>query len=124
MVIEGDLLAINCKGNKLSAVDCSSSDKLVLLDCSENQLGQMDISALASAKYVYLMNNSITNLITGELPLLEELNVSFNGLTSVNLAKFIIICLCHTSVRCLYSKTHQEIHRIALAQYILLTTIM
>ena len=88
VVIEGDLLAINCKGNKLSAVDCSSSDKLVLLDCSENQLGQMDISALASAKYVYLMNNSITNLITGELPLLEELNVSFNGLTSVNLAKF------------------------------------
>lgn len=88
VVIEGDLLAINCKGNKLSAVDCSSSDKLVLLDCSENQLGQMDISALTSAKYVYLMNNSITNLITGELPLLEELNVSFNGLTSVNLANF------------------------------------
>ncbi len=87
VVIEGDLLAINCKGNKLSTIDCASSGNLVLLDCSENQLGQLDLSGLKSAKYIYVLNNKITNLIVGELPLLEELNASFNGLNSINLTK-------------------------------------
>ena len=87
IVVEGDLLAMNCKGNKLSTIDCASSDKLELLDCSDNQLGQLDISGLKSAKYIYFMNNKITNLIVGELPLLEELNASFNGLNSINLTK-------------------------------------
>lgn len=87
VVVEGDLLAMNCKGNKLSTIDCASAAKLVMLDCSDNQLGQLDISGLKSAKYIYFMNNKITNLIVGELPLLEELNASFNGLNSINLTK-------------------------------------
>lgn len=87
IAIEGNLLAINCKGNKLSAIDCSSSDKLVMLDCSENQLSQMDLSGLTSAKYIYVLNNNITNLIVGGLPLLQELNASFNGITSIDLTQ-------------------------------------
>ena len=66
VVVEGDLLAMNCKGNKLSTIDCASAAKLVMLDCSDNQLGQLDISGLKSAKYIYFMNNKITNLIVGE----------------------------------------------------------
>ena len=87
VVVEGNLLAMNCKGNKLSTIDCASAAKLVMLDCSDNQLAQLDISGLKSAKYIYFMNNKITNLIVGELPLLEELNASFNGLNSINLTK-------------------------------------
>lgn len=87
IVIEGNLLGINCKGNKISTIDCASSDKLILLDCSENMLGQLDLSGLKSAKYIYLLNNKITNLIVSDLPRLEELNASFNRLNSINLTK-------------------------------------
>ena len=87
VVVEGDLLAMNCKGNKLSTIDCASAAKLVMLDCSDNQLGQLDLSGLKSAKYIYLSDNEITNLIIGELPLLEEMIASFNGITSANLTK-------------------------------------
>lgn len=87
VVVEGDLLAMNCKGNKLSMIDCASAAKLVMLDCSDNQLGQLDLSGLKSAKYIYLSDNEITNLIIGELPLLEEMIASFNGITSANLTK-------------------------------------
>ena len=52
VVIEGYLLAINCKGNKLSTIDCASSGKLVLLDCSENQLGQLSVDNNSNTDFI------------------------------------------------------------------------
>lgn len=85
ITIEGEVLALDAKNAKLNRVNLEQAHELVLLDLGENNLTQIDLSACKKLTYAYFMNNVIEQATLGNLPLLQELNLSFNKLTQIDM---------------------------------------
>lgn len=91
IVIEGDLIALDCKNINITTLDCTNAPRLQLLDCGENKLTNLDVTNCRSLKHLYVMNNKLEKITLGDLPVLEDLNASFNNLSFINIAKLPLL---------------------------------
>ena len=78
---------INCRDEKIKSLDgieCFTS--LEYLDCSWNDISELDVSALTGLKILYCYDNDITELNLGKLVNLTELFCAENELTQLDLS--------------------------------------
>lgn len=85
ITLQGEILAIDCKQNKITTMSFPLPEKLQLLDCSMNQLARLDVSNCKSLKYLYCMENQISLITLGENSNMEEIIASFNKLSDIQL---------------------------------------
>lgn len=94
-ILSSGLKKLNCSNNKLthmnlgirSGLNVKNSIFLVTLNCSANQLTELDADVTHKSRLVSVecQNNQLTSLILGQNKLLEKLNCAHNQLTQLNL---------------------------------------
>lgn len=71
--------------NISSLVGINSFVNLRVLDCGNNQLNNLDLSAVPNLFYLFCYNNQLTSLDLSAVPNLLRLKCSYNQLTSIYL---------------------------------------
>lgn len=76
-----------CSHNDLEQLDVKNSKWLKELDCSKNELTELDVDVAHKPNLVRVecQNNELTSLILGENQMLEKLNCAHNQLPQLNL---------------------------------------
>ena len=82
-----DLVTLNCSHNDLEQLDVRNSKFLETLYCSWNRLTELDADVTHKSRLVSVecQNNQLTSLILGQNKLLKKLNCAHNQLTQLNL---------------------------------------
>ncbi len=85
------MLTLDCSHNNLEQLDVKNSKFLVALNCSVNQLTELDVDVThkPNLERVECQNNQLTSLILGQNKLLKKLNCANNQLTQLNLNNMI-----------------------------------
>ena len=80
-----------CSHNDLEQLDVKNSKWLRELDCSKNELTELDVDVTHKPNLVRVecQNNQLTSLILGENKMLRKLNCANNQLTQLNLNNMI-----------------------------------
>lgn len=62
IVIEGDVTALTCSGNELTALTLAGADILTELDCSENLIESLDMTGCTALKQLHCQENNLKSL--------------------------------------------------------------
>ena len=79
------LESLDCYDNQLTSLDLSANPLLTYLSCDSNKLTTLDLSANPLLQYLYCDSNKLTTLDLSANPLLTNLSCSKNSLSSLNL---------------------------------------
>ncbi|MDO4280462.1 MAG: S-layer homology domain-containing protein [Peptococcaceae bacterium] len=79
------LTSLDCSDNNLTALDLSANTALTTLDVSGNKLRSLDLANLANLIDLRCANNRLTTLDTSAATQLETLDAAGNQLTSLNI---------------------------------------
>ena len=79
------LTELNCSGNNLTELDVSSLTGLTKLNCDENQITSLGLSAQTLLEWLNAESNALANLSLPAGGTLSYLNVDNNQLASINL---------------------------------------
>lgn len=82
-----NLIVLNCNNNQLINLDVTESNSLVYLECNVNQLTSLGITGLSGLKVLYCSVNQLTNLNLTGLNSLEELQCGHNQLSTLNVSE-------------------------------------
>ena len=80
------LTNLNCSNNSLESLDVSANTALTVLNCSNNSLGTLDVSANTALTKLSCGSNSLTSLDVSQNTQLIELNCYKNKLTSLDVS--------------------------------------
>lgn len=80
------LRSLNCSGNNLTELDVSNSPKLEYLYCEDNMLSSLDVSNHSELVYVHCYNNCLESLDVSGKPVLERVWCSGNNLVSLDIS--------------------------------------
>lgn len=78
---------LNCSNNKLTALDLSANTALETLHCNNNQLTALDMSANTALRNLNCYSNQLTALDVSKNEALVLLNCSNNALTALDVSK-------------------------------------
>ena len=81
-----ELENLDCSENQLTQLDVSKNPKLKRLVCYENKLTSLDVSGNTSLTELHCYTNQLTSLNLGENANLNKLNCVVNRLTSLDLS--------------------------------------
>ena len=81
-----ELEDLDCSENQLTQLDVSKNPKLKRLVCYENKLTSLDVSGNTSLTELHCYTNQLTSLNLGENANLNKLNCVVNRLTSLDLS--------------------------------------
>lgn len=81
-----ELENLDCSENQLTQLDVSKNPKLKRLVCYENKLTSLDVSGNTSLTELHCYTNQLTSLNLGENANLNKLNCIVNRLTSLDLS--------------------------------------
>jgi Leucine-rich repeat (LRR) protein/sugar lactone lactonase YvrE len=79
-----NLVYLNCSNNQLTSLNVSASTALDTVDCSYNQLTGLTIGANATLKFLDCSDNQLTGLSVSGSTALQYLYCSYNQLASLN----------------------------------------
>lgn len=78
---------LNCSSNQLTELDVSKNTKLTYLSCELNEeMTRLDVSGCAALKELYCFWNPLTTLDVSDCAALETLNCSYNQLASLDVS--------------------------------------
>ena len=78
---------LNCSSNQLTELDVSKNTKLTYLSCELNEeMTRLDVSGCAALKELYCFRNPLTTLDVSDCAALETLNCSYNQLTELDVS--------------------------------------
>ena len=80
------LQVLECNNNQLAVLDVSANPALYWLDCSMNQLTRLDVSANAALEWLGCSRNGLTALDVSANHALQRLYCNGNQLTSLNVS--------------------------------------
>jgi Leucine-rich repeat (LRR) protein len=72
------LTTLDCSGNQLSELDMKANELLIQLNCSNNQLGRLALRSNQLLEQLDCSNNQLSRLALRSNPLLEQLDCSNN----------------------------------------------
>lgn len=78
---------LNCSNNKLTALDLSANTALETLHCNNNQLTALDMSANTALRNLNCYSNQLTALDVSKNMALEEMSCYDNKLTALDVSK-------------------------------------
>lgn len=81
-----NLQELDCSSNQLTNLNVSGLDSLQILNCSDNILTTIDVSGLTNLQNLKCSDNQLTNLDVGGLTNLQGLNCSDNQITILNVS--------------------------------------
>lgn len=81
-----NLTSLNCSQNQLTEIDCSKFSKLTDFNCSNNSLTELDLTNLTELEFLYCSNNNLNNLDVSNNPKLKSLNCSGNSLPTLDIS--------------------------------------
>ena len=87
VTIRGHVASLDCSGNQLTEVDLSRSTALISLNCSNNQLTSLDVSGCTALTKLYCCCNQLTSLDVSMNTALTTLDCSGNRLASLDVSK-------------------------------------
>ena len=76
---------LDCFNNELISLDLTANTNLAYLQCAYNSLTALDVNVLNELRYLYCYHNNITSFDIINLPNLELINFDDNLLTSLSL---------------------------------------
>ena len=82
-----NLKKLDCSNNQLTELDVSKNTELVTLDCSGNELTSLDVRQDAALKELYCYENQLTELDVSQNTKLKLLQCYSNQLTSLDVSK-------------------------------------
>lgn len=82
-----ELENLDCSENQLTQLDVSNNPNLILLDCERNLLTSLNVSKNTVLDALVCGSNKLDELDVSENPALKELYCSNNQLTSLNVSK-------------------------------------
>lgn len=87
MTIYGNIVALNCSGNKtkITALDASNNTMLKSLTCSDNNISTLNVSQLTQLHYLECDKNKLTSLNIEGLSALKNLHIADNQFTTQTL---------------------------------------
>ena len=86
IVIRGNITALDCSWNRLTALDVLGCPTLKTLDCSENGLTNLNVSGCTSLTELNCRDNQLTNLNVSGCTSLTELICYKNKLTALDVS--------------------------------------
>lgn len=87
ITIRGDVTELDCSWNQLTNLDVSGCTALTELVCVFNQLTSLDVSGCTALKMLSCSFNQLTSLDVSKSPALTELGCASNKLTSLDVSK-------------------------------------
>lgn len=81
-----NLIELDCENNLLTTLNVSALSSLTLLNCSNNQLISLNISGLTELQNLNCQFNQLSNLNVNDITNLANLNCSYNQIASLNLS--------------------------------------
>ncbi|MCJ8289878.1 MAG: T9SS type A sorting domain-containing protein [Crocinitomicaceae bacterium] len=78
------ITSINCSNNQLLSLDLSANSMLEALTCTSNQIGTLDFANNPNLQYLYCPFNNITSLDISQCTDLSSLNCNSNTITSLD----------------------------------------
>ena len=94
------LTTLDCDNNQLTELDVSANTALTSLHCDDNQLTSLDVSANTKLRQLYCSSNQLTELDVKANTALEYLYCSSNQLTELDVS-------ANTKLRQLYCSSNQ-----------------
>jgi len=93
------LRKLNCSSNNIEEIDISKNKEIRILDCSYNPISIIEVSELSKLTDLYLHNTKIQNLDVSKNSELYQLTTSNSSISSLNVAenKELAILLCNDS---------------------------
>ena len=82
------LQLLNCSGNQLTELDLSNNTALKSLQCEYNQLATLDVSKNTALESLYCNDNQLTTLTLPESATLKHLSCARNQLTSLDVTNY------------------------------------
>lgn len=92
-----NLIHLNCSNNQLSNLNLSGLLSLNSLICSYNQLSNLNVSGVFNLNYLHCSDNALTNLNVSGLLNLQNLICSNNQLPNLNVSGLVNIIYLHCS---------------------------
>lgn len=81
-----NLTSLNCSQNQLTEIDCSKFSKLTDFNCSNNSLTALDVTNLTELEFLYCSNNNLNNLDVSNNSKLKSLDCSGNSLPTLDIS--------------------------------------
>ena len=81
------LKSLNCSENELTELDVTQNIHLTILDCRNNDLSELDLSQNAELEYLQCKINDLDSLDLTNNPLLFRLDFSNNSLSEIDLTQ-------------------------------------
>lgn len=92
-----NLINLNCSYNNLINIDVNNLTSLFQFNCSNNQLNELNISSLTELYTLQVDNNSITSLNFENSPSLEQIICGNNQISSLDLSNLLDLQLLDCS---------------------------
>ncbi|MCZ8331641.1 MAG: T9SS type A sorting domain-containing protein [Flavobacterium sp.] len=86
-----NLRTLDCSTNQLTNLDVSQNTALTDFNCDNNQLTSLDVSQNSALISLYCSSNQLTNLNVVQNILLENLNCAGNQLTSIDVTQNLVL---------------------------------
>ena len=80
------LKALDCSNNNITALDLSANTQLEMLDCSHNNITALDLSANTQLEKLDCSNNNINILDLSALTKLREVKCIYSGISTLNVS--------------------------------------
>ena len=77
---------LNCNDNRLTVLDVTALSNLRILNCYNNLLTELIVKGLSSLRLLNCHSNQLTRLDASDLPSLRELNCTYNLLAELNIS--------------------------------------
>ena len=87
ITIRGNVTELDCSKNQLTNIDVSTSTSLWILRCSDNKLTSLDLSGFTALTELYCSYNKLTSLDVSKNTNLTSLGCSDNQLTSLDVSQ-------------------------------------
>jgi len=84
VILEGKITELNCSRNQLTELNVQGLTSLQVLDCSSNKLPELNVQGLTSLQKLNCSSNKLPELNVQGLTSLQELNCSSSKLTALN----------------------------------------
>lgn len=81
-----NLTSLDCSQNQLTEIDCSKFSKLTDFNCSNNSLTALDLTNLTELEFLYCSNNNLSNLDVSNNPKLKKLDCNGNSLPTLDIS--------------------------------------
>ena len=98
-----NLKELDCSCNQLSQLDMSNNTQLTDLDCYNNQLSQLDVSNNTLLTHLYCYDNQLSQLDVSNNTLLTNLDCSLNQLSQLDMSNNTLL----TNLDCSYNQLSQ-----------------